>query len=195
MGIQIYSLWLTGPWNLPQPETGKATPRSEQPKKAAVPPRPVSTEIIISRNLFDPERGAGLVGESDASSLAVQRIRNMVLMGTAILGNVRYALLQEPTDPRVLGLRAKGRQLEQLRLKVGDTVAGFTLSEISEKKIVFAKGPTKVEVALDFLRKVEAVRPQGPAVTPAQVPPRVVPNIPRRVSPRRPPVNQYPEQK
>lgn len=190
VGVRIYSLWLTGPWDLPQAEAGKGAPPPEEPKPAAVPPQPVSTEIIISKNLFDPERGAGWVGESDASSLALQRIRNMVLMGTAILGDARYALMQEPTDPRVLGLSSKGRQLEQLRLKVGDTVAGFTLSEISEKKVVFAKGPTKVEVALDFLRKVEAVQPQGPATPPAQVPPRVVPNIPRRVRPIPPPVVQ-----
>ncbi len=69
--------------------------------KTATNPRPIiGTETIISKNIFDPERGAGLTRETEANSQAFQRIRSMVLLGTAILGNNRFAILQEGRFPR-----------------------------------------------------------------------------------------------
>jgi len=73
------------------------------------------------------------------------------------------------------------------------------LSEISEKRIVFARGAAKVEVPLDYFRKIDAAErrpaaaqttPAGQAAAPGAVaPPRVVtppaqPNVPTQRMPR-----------
>lgn len=145
-----------------------------------------STKNIIEKNLFDPERGAGRAEQAEASSIAMQRIRSMVLLGTAILGSSRYAILQEPSDSRSAAQRTQTGQPGNLRLKLGDTVEGFKLSEIHDKRVIFTKGASKVEVALDFFRKVEQTKPSPPSPTPAR--PGAAPSLPRRESLPPPPV-------
>lgn len=157
----------------------------------------ISTELIISRNLFDPERGAGLTREVEANSQASQRIKSMVLLGTAILGSNRFAILQDGASSAA----GKGQSVVPMRIKLGDTVEGFKLSEISEKKVVFTKGAATVDVPLDYFRKTEIAQPRaptaeptpasgqtgsprvappGPASAPGQPAPRIIPALPRR---------------
>lgn len=165
---------------MPSLDRAKASNKGDQePKKE--PPRQqlVSTKNIVERNLFDPERGVGRAREADASSAATQRIRSMILLGTAILGNNRYAIIQQPSDPRPAAPGgAPAAQQSALRLKLGDTVEGFKLSDIQDKKVTFTKGSSKVEVVLDFFRKVEPTKqaPAGPSR------PGVAPAVPRRGS-------------
>jgi hypothetical protein len=194
---KTYWLWTTGPWDLPNPRKAK-TPIGVEDSKAVTNPRPIiGTETIISKNIFDPERGAGLTRETEANSQAFQRIRSMVLLGTAILGNNRFAILEDggvssgaPGTP--------GQSIAPMRIKLGDTVEGFRLSEISEKRIVFARGTATVEVPLDYFRKTDIAQPRRPvaaqtspaeqAATPGVVAPRVVtpsqPNVPGQRVPR-----------
>jgi hypothetical protein len=194
---KTYWLWTTGPWDLPNPRKAK-TPIGVEDSKAVTNPRPIiGTETIISKNIFDPERGAGLTRETEANSQAFQRIRSMVLLGTAILGNNRFAILEDggvssgaPGTP--------GQSIAPMRVKLGDTVEGFRLSEISEKRIVFARGTATVEVPLDYFRKTDIAQPRRPvaaqtspaeqAATPGVVAPRVVtpsqPNVPGQRVPR-----------
>src|SRR5262249_32800302 len=86
---KTYWLWMSGPWDLPNPRKAKS-PIAAEDNKAVTNPPTIGTETIISKNIFDPERGAGLTRESEANSQAFQRIRGMVLLGTAILGNNRF---------------------------------------------------------------------------------------------------------
>jgi hypothetical protein len=194
---KTYWLWTTGPWDLPNPRKAKS-PIGVEDAKAVANPRPViGTETIISKNIFDPERGAGLTRETEANSQAFQRIRSMVLLGTAILGNNRFAILEDggvssgaPGTP--------GQSIAPMRVKLGDTVEGFRLSEISEKRIVFARGTATVEVPLDYFRKTDIAQPRRPvaaqtspaeqAAKPGVVAPRVVtpsqPNVPGQRVPR-----------
>jgi hypothetical protein len=81
-----------------------------------------------------------------------------------------------------------------VRYKIGDVVEGFSLSEIRDKNVVFSKGASRVELALDYFRKIEAsprpttaqrgvtgaapVAGQAKPVTPLI--PRVLPQLPRR---------------
>ena len=182
VGVRTYELWQEGPWDLPKAAKAKESPVDEGSKKE--PPRLqlVSAKNIIDKNLFDPQRGASRAQEAEASSIAMQRMRSTVLMGTAILGSSRYAIFQEPSTSR-----SPTGQPAYLRLKLGDTVEGFRLSEIHEKKAVFTKGTSKVEVALDFFQKVGETK-QGPGGTMPPTP-GVVPNIPRRGNLPSPPVS------
>lgn len=120
----------------------------------------------------------------------------MVLLGTAILGNNRFAILQ---DGRVSSA-APGTPIQSvtpIRVKLGDTVEGFRLSEISEKRVVFAKGTATVEVPLDYFRKIDLAQsrgsvaaqttPAGQAAAPGAVAPRVVTPGPANVPTQRVP--------
>ena len=188
---------MSGPWDLPNPRKAKSPIGVEDAKAVTNPRSVIGTETIISKNIFDPERGAGLTREAEANSQAFQRIRSMVLLGTAILGNNRFAILEDggvssgaPGTP--------GQSVAPMRVKLGDTVEGFRLSEISEKRIVFARGTATVEVPLDYFRKTDIAQPRRPvaaqtspagqAATPGVVAPRVVTpgqaNVPAQRVPR-----------
>jgi hypothetical protein len=194
---KTYWLWTTGPWDLPNPGKPKSSILVEGFKGVTNPPAIIGTETIISKNIFDPERGAGFTREAEANSQAFQRIRSMVLLGTAILGNNRFAILQDgATSPGAAGVPSQS--VAPLRIKLGDTVEGFRLSEVSEKRVVFARGASTVEVPLDYFRKTDIAQPRAPqtgaatqvppprTVTPGQtnVPgprvPRAIPTLPRR---------------
>src|SRR5262245_37706658 len=153
---KTYWLWMSGPWDLPNPRKTKS-PIAEDSKAVTNPRTTIGTETIVSKNIFDPERGAGLTREAEANSQAFQRIRGMVLLGTAILGNNRFAILQEGGSPGAVA--AAGRSLAPMRIKLGDTVEGFKLSEISEKRVVFVRETATVELPLDYFRKIDRAQP------------------------------------
>jgi hypothetical protein len=189
---KTYWMWTTGPWDLPNPGKAKSPILVDGSKPTTNPPPMVGTETIISKNIFDPERGAGFTREAEANSQAFQRIRSMVLLGTAILGNNRFAILQDgATSSAAPGI--PGQSTAPMRIKLGDTVEGFRLSEVSEKRVVFARGASTVEVPLDYFRKTDLPQPRKPVTpqpsAPAQAPgPRIVPpgqaNVPGPRVPR-----------
>lgn len=185
VGVKTYELWDEGPWELPKPSPAKASSSVEEPTQA--PPRlqVATAKNIIEKNLFDPERGAGRAEQAEASGVAMQRIRSLVLLGTAILGNSRYAILQEPSEPRAPAQRTPAKPSNSLRLRVGDTVEGFKLSEIHERKVVFTKGPSRVEIALDFFRRVNEPR-ELPVPPPTR--PGISSSVPQRPQIPAPPV-------
>jgi len=209
VGLKTYWVWQEGPWDLPEPVRSKPIAASAEGKEEAkAAPSIAGTEVIIAKNLFDPERGASKTKETEADTRAAHRIRSLILLGTAILGSNRYAIVQdsEATSRPISGAQPVAQAPR--RMKVGDSVDGFSLAEISEKRVVFARGAMRVEVPVDYFRKVPVVasptvpqpgqpRLPGAAVTPGVVPgqiapgtapvqptpgvvPRVVPNLPRR---------------
>jgi hypothetical protein len=177
---KTYWLWRSGPWDLPNPAKAKRPIIIEDAKGVSNPRPIIGTETIISKNIFDPERGAGFTREAETNSQAFQRIRSMVLLGTAILGNNRFAILQDGGTSGVPGI--PGQSVVPIRIKLGDTVEGFRLSEVSEKRVVFAKGSATVEVPLDYFRKTDGAPPRGPVA--GQTSPAGQAAAPRVVSPR-----------
>ena len=161
---------------------------------------PVGLHFIVSNNLFDPERGATQTKEAETNSRAMQRLRGLILLGTAILGESRYAIVQD-TGAQSAGRPARslaggpvpGQSSQTMRFKMGDTFEGFNLSQIQDRNVVFTNGAARVELALDYFRKVEAgatavasaPRPQAaaaatPSAAPGVAAPRVIPQLPRR---------------
>jgi hypothetical protein len=166
------------------PKTSTAFASATNPT-SAVPRASVGTDAIVSKNLFDPERGAGFTREVEESSRAAQRVRSMVLFGTIIIGNDRFAILQDLSNPSAgAGVPGQGQHTPPIRLKVGDSVDGFRLAEIADRKVVFTKDASRVEVMLDYFRKTEVAQPKpaspGQVRVPGRVTPQVVPNLPRR---------------
>jgi len=188
VGWNTYWSWKTGPWGIPTAaKSGAKNVATENKAPPSIRP-PVNTDVIVSKNLFDPERGAGATREAEENSRSFQRVRGMILIGTVIIGNYRVAILQDGTTSPGIGQRPSAQSAALMRLKVGDNVDGFRLTEIADKRVVFAKDASTVEVLLDYFRKLEAAQPPRPvapgqvtAPPPTGVPvPRVVPNLPRR---------------
>ncbi len=179
IGWHTYSSWKAGPWDFPMPT--KTLPIAVAGEKTLASAKVAfNTDNIISKNLFDPERGAGATREAEENSRSSQRVRNVILIGTVIIGNNRTAILQD-------GVNSQPPQ--PMRLKLGDDLEGYRLAEIADKKVVFTKDAARVEVLLDYFRKVDVAAPRaapsGQIATPGPVPgpvvtPRVLPNLPRR---------------
>jgi hypothetical protein len=186
VGWSGYRSWKAGPWDLPSPAKSTGAITGADKPAAPVTRAPANTEIIVSKNLFDPERGAGATREAEESSRAFQRVRAMILIGTVIIGNNRVAILQEGSALPTGAPRGPAQSASLMRLKVGDNVDGFRLTEIADKRVVFAKDASRVEVLLDYFRKVESVQaprfvvPGQGIPPPAITSPRVVPSLPRR---------------
>lgn len=187
IGWNTYGSWKNGPWDLPAPAQSNPPPLPAQKQTPVAVKTITSTDTIVTRNLFDPERGAGATRDAEETSRSVQRIRNMILIGTVVIGNNRTAILQDGTGPN-MGPAVSSQPPATMRLKLGDNVEGYRLAEIADRKVVFTKDAARVEVVLDYFRKVEVPAPRVPAA-PRQVapppgtvspPPRVIPNLPRR---------------
>jgi len=178
-----YRTWNDDPWILPAPAKAVSLPVSEKPASVSVKPS-INTDVIVSKNLFDPERGAGATREAEENSRSSQRIRNLILLGTVITDNNRTAVVQDAGPAPAQG--AAGQAAAPVRLKLGDDFEGYKLTEIADKRIVFTKDSARVEVLLDYFRKVDVSPPRavppGQIAPPAQAvpPPRVLPNLPRR---------------
>ncbi len=166
----------------PRPNASKSAVDEETPQFQLA-----NTRNIIDKNLFDPERGTTKQKEDVAKrdDAARQRIRSMVLMGTAIIGNSKYAILQDPaTTPRPGVPNTKAPQPAgqgQSRLKLGDTFEGFRVAEIRDKSVVFTKGPIREELSIDFFRPGDP-QPQQPAAGAPQQRP-IAPRVGARVVP------------
>jgi hypothetical protein len=187
--------WNEGADILAVPTKPVAVAAASEKQPAVVPKVAFNTDIIVSKNLFDPERGAGATREAEENSRSFQRIRNMILLGTVIIGENRTAIVQDGTSA-IAGQPASAQPAAPMRLKLGDNVEGYRLAEIADKRIVFAKDAARVEVLLDYFRKVDVgpprsatpgqiippgVSPPGTAAPGAVAPvPRVIPNLPRR---------------
>lgn len=187
VGWSTYVSWKSAPWDLPVPNKLESSARVTEKQSLALPKAPLNTDAIVAKNLFDPERGAGATREAEESSRASQRIRNMILVGTVIIGNNRTAVLQEGGNPTP-GQATPAQPAGTLRLRLGDNVEGYRLSEIADKRVVFTKDAARVELVLDYFRKVEVAPPRAGLPRPANPPaviapgpgPRVIPNLPRR---------------
>jgi hypothetical protein len=138
VGWRIYMVWQEEPWSLPQPKTVAPAALQDEPANVLPPLPTVTPDLIISKNLFDPERGAGATREAEFNSRSFQRIRNMVLLGTVILGESRSAIIQDP-GTQVSTSNGPAAPAGPMRVKLGDSVEGFRLSEIGDRRVVFTE--------------------------------------------------------
>ncbi len=166
---------------LPKDDQSKVSPVVKEEKKRPQRPRSVRTKNILSKNLFDPERGTGKTEATPVLSddEATKRIRGMVLLGTAILGNSRIAILRQPPGPRRAGKKSRigspTGHLSTIRLKLGDKLEGYNLLEINEKMVIFTRGSSKVEISIDFLRKDKVIKKKRKAPAKTRRKPRRIP--------------------
>jgi len=180
VGWRIYRVWTEVPWSLPSGHAARhGAPLQSDPVQVAV-SSPPSTDTIVAKNLFDPERGAGAKLQPEANLQAMQRIQGMVLLGTVNFGNSRAAVLQVPGSASAGSGPAQGATL--MRVTTGDIVEGFRVTAITDNRVVLAKGASRAEIELNYFRSADLPPTSVSGAVGAQVPAvsRTVPMLPRR---------------
>lgn len=117
-------------------------------------PSPADYMIISEENLFHPER------RIPPEKKAEQELPKpeFVLYGTMIMDNFGIAYLEDLKAPRT----TPGRGKRQVALKKGDSLSGFTLTDIQADKIVVTRGEEKMIVQI--------IDPRNPKQREAPVP-------------------------
>jgi hypothetical protein len=157
VGWRIYRLWSDESWSLPTVHQASSRLALQNEPLSTTPLPPPNTETIIAKNLFDPERGAGLKERPEVNLQAMQRIKSMVLLGTVDFGNSRAAVLQVPGAPSTQPGPAQSPTL--MRVTPGDMVEGYRVAAITENKVVLAKGDSRAELELNYFRNDDAPQP------------------------------------
>jgi type II secretory pathway component PulC len=103
-------------------------------------PSPSDYTIIAEENLFHPERKIP-VEKTEEKPLPKPEF---VLYGTLITDDLRLAYLEDLKAPHT----TEGRGKRQLALRLGNSLSGYTLVEISPDKVIMAKGDDKIEVSI-----------------------------------------------
>jgi hypothetical protein len=134
----------------------------EPPKVQA--PGPMDFVVIADENLFHPERRIPPEKKEEAALPKP----DFVLYGTLITPEVRMAYMEDKKAP----VTTPGRGKRQTALKVGESLSGFTLKEVTASRVVLTRGEETMSVLLDDprvqkTREGAAAGPGGPAHSPA----------------------------
>ena len=152
--------------SVPAPSAGRrsSAPSAQAPQTAATPePAPGTYNIVATRNLFSPTRSEIVDAAPPAAAVALPKPN---LFGILLREGAPVAYLEDPTTKRVAGYR------------LGDTVAGGTVKQITADQVVLNRPEGDVNVRL---RDPGKPRPPAPpqAGAPAQpVPGPAVPGAP-----------------
>ncbi len=162
VALEVRSVWKEDHERLPKPVKKKTLSSVLEAGQRLSRPQLASTESIVKKNLFDPQRGAGSGDDAQSFSQGKKELGDLHLLGTVIAGGQRYAIVEVPPENDRRSRRAKrlarGRRQtrgEMRRLALGDMLEGFKLEEIHAQRVVFKKGSFTVDVVLDFSRKVK----------------------------------------
>jgi hypothetical protein len=149
----------------PQPATTAAAPAAP----AATPPSPAGDyPIIATRNLFSPTRTETPPPPTPPVSAAVN-LPKPNLYGVVLRDGAPIAYLEDPVTKRVAGYR------------VGDTIAGGTVTTIADDTVMLARPEGQVTVRLHDPARPRPPAPSAPVrspgapVSPADVAPQASP--------------------
>jgi hypothetical protein len=147
------------------PPLKKKAPEKSPPEPPKVQaPAPMDFVVIADENLFHPERRIPPEKKEEAALPKP----DFVLYGTLITPDLRMAYLEDKKAP----VTTPGRGKRQTALKVGESLSGFTLKEVTASRVVLSRGEDNMVVMLDDPR-VQKSRDVGPVV--GASPPHTVP--------------------
>lgn len=120
--------------------------KSAQAKKTAgddKTPFPTDYVVIAEQNLFHPDRK---IPEKKVEKKPgpPEPKPDFVLDGTLMTGETKIAFMEDKKQP----VNTPGRPNRQTPLKIGESLSGYTLTEIDKDKVVMRKGDDKVVVDL-----------------------------------------------
>jgi len=178
VGLEVYEVWQK---QAPILEDASALQSSAAERRALLKRRAspnVSTRTIVARNLFDPDRGVKVEEPPEPEEVEEeepqQSIEGLLLLGTVIAGSDRYAIMHVPPDLGALSANQRRRRAVRRRqtrartdakvrrVRVGDSLRGYQVTDIDEQKVVLARGEAQAELRIDYTREV--VTPKTAAV-------------------------------
>ncbi len=136
-----------------KPDSGVDT-KTEQIKT----PSPFDYVIIAEQNLFHPERKIP-VEAKEAQSLPKPEF---VLYGTLLSGDINIAYMEDKKSP----YSTAGRGNRQRALKPGQSISGYTLTEVFADKVVMARGDDRLEVTVTESSKSKRTTARTTGATP-----------------------------
>jgi hypothetical protein len=104
-----------------------------------------SFDVISEKNLFSPSRTASKAAKEEPQPTV--DTSKFQLFGTTIMTHKKFALLEDP--------ESKKTKLYYLN----DRIAGFTVSDISEDKVILKKGDESIELRLRADKKFTPAAP------------------------------------
>lgn len=121
-------------------------------------PSPLDYAIIAEQNLFHPERKIP-VEANEAQSLPKPEF---VLYGTLLSGDMNIAYMEDKKSPYTTA----GRGNRQRALKPGQSISGYTLTEVFTDKVVMAKGDDRLEVTVTESSRLKRTTARMTGATP-----------------------------
>ncbi|MBU3948218.1 MAG: hypothetical protein KJ826_08365 [Proteobacteria bacterium] len=101
--------------------------------------------VIAEQNLFNPSRSIVLAEET----ASVQSLPQIILYGTLITDDFSIAYLEDKQDIR----STPGRGKRQMRMKKGDKLRDYVISEVEADYIVLLKGEERIVVSINDMKK------------------------------------------
>lgn len=132
--------------------------RSNQPGKTAMKPLEVlNYSAIVDNHLFTPDRNNIIPPDV---TVPAKTLPKPVLTGVIGLGEEEFALMIS-ADPK------EGR--DSKRLKVGESISGYTLVKIFDQKVLMGVDGQEVEIRISEPTQLVAreINPPAPPVTPS----------------------------
>ncbi len=163
-------------WELARPARSVPVARPRPGAPAGVPalaaptaaePAPGNWTVIANRNLFSPSRSEAPTATVPGVQLA--NLPKPFLYGIVLKNGAPIAYLEDPVTKRVSAYR------------VGDTVAGATLTSIARDHVVLARPEGMLDVRLRDPNKPQVALPVAPGVVPGLAP--VIPGTPQPIQP------------
>jgi hypothetical protein len=151
-------------------------------------PSPADYTVIAEQNLFHPERKIPVDTKDAAAPLPKPEF---VLYGTLLTDDLQIAYMEDRKAPQNSPARGK----KQIPVRLGESLSGFTLKEISTDKVVMVRGDEKLDVLLNdatvakdrnHLGTLQPTREAGAAPRHAQPPMPQAAQHPPAVQPRTP---------
>ncbi len=138
---------------------------------------PADYAVISEQNLFHPERK--IPPEKQQEKVIPKP--ELFLYGTLITNDGGFAFIEDKKAP----YSTEGRGKRQITLKKGDSLSGYTLSEVEANRVVFIKGEDKLVVTLDDREKRRAGR--------ASASPATIGSAPGGTTPFQPAASSFPQ--
>lgn len=144
------------PQAAPEPAKAAAAP--------AAPKAPPDYNAISDKNLFDPQRKPWEEKREAPPALPALMPEDVQIYGIMAVGSFKQAIVKvggklkhlAPTDPKAR---------PYIQLKEGQSLGGYTLTEINPQRLIFSVGETRYQVAIN--KKED--RPTAPTVPLAPV--------------------------
>lgn len=135
------------------------------------------SNVIVQKDLFRQTRTEPLPDEIKPGNPSMPPPK---LVGITIIGDETKAFLEDPLTKTTRPYREK------------DSIAGFTVNEIHNDKVILLRGAEKIEVGLIKVKTIEGAKPASgisqptPNVPDAVVPPHPLVQQPQQFSPPQP---------